>query len=102
MLDQPDLVDDLLRGAAAIAEEMFGNSDRSSLRKVYHLQDQLPIFQLDEYGQLYALRSRLRQHLETMSAQKEAEIAAAAALKPATPPPKPRRRRAARKDRNPP
>jgi hypothetical protein len=91
MAAQADLADDLLRGAAAIAEEMFGSSDRSALRKVYHLQNQIPVFQLDASGLLYCLRSRLRAHLEAKSVAKEQLIAAVATVKPTAP--KPRRRR---------
>src|SRR5262249_9256168 len=94
MSDQSGLADDLLRGAAAIAQEMFGVSDRSAQRKVYHLQNQIPVFQLDEYGTLYALRSHLRAHLEQRSNEKKQLIAAAEIVKPTTPPkPKARRRR---------
>jgi hypothetical protein len=97
MSDQIDLAANLLRGAAAIAQEMFGVSDRSARRKVYHLQDQIPVFQLDDSGTLYAFRSRLRAHLEARSAEKEARIAAATVIKPAVgrPSPKARRRRRA-------
>ena len=92
--DQSGLADDLLRGAAAIAQEMFGDSGRSAQRKVYHLQNQIPVFQLDEYGTLYAFRSCLRAHLKARSDEKEQRIAAAAIVKPATPPkPKTRRHR---------
>src|SRR5262245_18097660 len=96
MSDQLDLADDLLRGAAAIAQEMFGASDRSAQRRVYHLQDQIPVFQLDESGTLYAFRSRLRAHLEARSAEKEARLNAAVVIKPApSPKPRPSRRRRA-------
>jgi hypothetical protein len=96
MSDQLDLADDLLRGAAAIAQEIFGVSNRSAQRRVYHLQKQIPVFQLDDSGTLYAFRSRLRAHLEARSAEKEARINAAAVIKPtAVKSPKPRRRRRA-------
>jgi hypothetical protein len=94
MTDQFDLAGDLLRGAAAIAQEIFGTSSRKAQRKVYHLQSQLPVFQLDEDGTLYAFRSRLRDHFEARSLEKEQRIAAAAIVKPAvkTTPFRPRRR----------
>jgi hypothetical protein len=100
MSDQTGLADDLLRGAEAIAKELFGA--RKYKRKVYHLQDQLPVFQLDKagVGVLYAFRSRLRAYLEAQSAVKEQHIAAAAAVKPVVATsspfkPKPRRGRRA-------
>ena len=79
MSDQLDLSDDLLRGAKVIAKEIYGEDDRKAIRRLYHEQDKWPIFQLDDTGFLYALRSRLRAHLEAKSAQSEARIAAAAA-----------------------
>lgn len=98
-MDQAGLANDLLRGAAAIAMEIFGRDDLSAQRKVHHLRDQLPVFQIDgkKGASLFAFRSRLRARLEEMSAQKEARIAAAAAVKPAVgrPSPKTRRRRRA-------
>jgi hypothetical protein len=95
MTDQLDLADDLLRGAAAIAQEIFGTSSRKAQRKVYHLQSQLPVFQLDEDGTLYALRSRLQDHFKARSFEKEQRIAAAAVVKPVvkTAPLKPPQRR---------
>src|SRR5262245_12403584 len=78
MADQADLAGDLLRGAKAIGQELYGKSDRKTVRKVYHEQSKWPIFKLDDSGVLYALRSRLRAHLEAKSAEKEAYIAAAA------------------------
>ncbi len=60
--DRPDtaqtaLADDLLRGADAIAEFMFG--DRQMRRQVYHLAQggQLPVFKLG--ATLCARKSRL-------------------------------------------
>src|SRR5262245_15763703 len=99
MSDHTGLVGDLLRGAADIAQEMFGSRDRSAQRKVYHLRAQLPVFQLEEDGLLYAFRSRLRSFLEAQSAVKEQHIAAVATAKPLAvkslpSKSKPRRRRA--------
>jgi hypothetical protein len=78
MPDQPDLADDLLRGAKVIAKEIYGEDDRKAIRRLYHEQDRWPIFQLDESGVFFALRSRIRAHLQAKSAEKEARIAAAA------------------------
>ncbi len=44
MPSQPELRDDLLEGAEAIAEFMFG--DKAKRRKIYHLLDDLPTFRL--------------------------------------------------------
>lgn len=44
MTAQPDLCNDLLRGADEIAEFMFG--DKSKRRRVYHLMGRLPVFRL--------------------------------------------------------
>jgi hypothetical protein len=90
MSDQLDLANDLLRGAKVIAKEIYGKDDRKAVRRLYHEQTKLPIFQLDDTGFLYALRSRLRAHLEAKSAEKEARIAAAEGKTTAQPP---RRRR---------
>jgi len=83
MSDQSGLADDLLRGAAAIAQEMFGKRTRSAQRKVYHLRPQLggAVFQLDENGMLFAFRSRLREHLKRRAQEEEERIAALEAVK---------------------
>jgi hypothetical protein len=90
MSDQFDLADDLLRGGKVIAKEIYGKDDRKHIRKIYHEQNKFPIFQLDDSGVLYALKSRLRAHLEAKSAESEARIAAAA--KTTVQPPRRRRR----------
>jgi hypothetical protein len=90
MSDQLDLADDLLRGGKVIAKEIYGEDDRKAVRRLYHEQAKWPIFQLDDTGFLYALRSRLRAHLEAKSTEKEAYIAAGAGKTTAQPP---RRRR---------
>jgi hypothetical protein len=84
-----------LRGAEALALEIYGNNEPATVRRIYHEQDRWPIFKLDETGVLYGLRSRIRAHLAAKSAEKEARIAAAAASKPSVRP-KPRRRRRSR------
>ena len=96
MSDQLDLSDDLLRGAKVIAKEIYGEDDRKAIRRLYHEQDKWPIFQLDDSGVLYALRSRLRAHLEAKSAEKEARIAAANKTTGKTTPAPPRSRRRTR------
>jgi hypothetical protein len=78
MVDQANLADDLLRGAQAIAQEIYGSNDEPTVRRLYHEQDRWPIFKLDDTGVLYALRSRLKAHLIAKSQEKEARIAAAA------------------------
>jgi hypothetical protein len=77
MLDQPDLADDLLRGAKAIAAVIYGTDDDAAIRRLYHEQERWPVFRLDENGVLYALRSRIKAHLLAKSAEKEARMAAA-------------------------
>jgi aspartate oxidase len=93
MSDQRDLAGDLLRGAKVIAMEIYGANDEKAVRRLYHEQANWPVFQLDDAGVLYALRSRLRAHLEAKSAEKEARIAAASKTTGKTAPTAPRRRR---------
>jgi hypothetical protein len=95
MSDQLDLADDLLRGAREIAKELYGEDDRKAVRRLYHEQDRWPIFQHDDNGALYALRSRIKAHLHAMSAAKEAAIAVAAKTTGKTTSAPPRRRRRA-------
>jgi hypothetical protein len=62
ILREPALADDVIRGAEAIAEELFG--DRAEKRAVYHLasevapEKRLPVFRLGSI--LCARRSTLR------------------------------------------
>jgi hypothetical protein len=97
MSDQTGLADDLLRGAAAIAQEIFGKKTDAAKRKVYHLRPQLggTVFQLDDNGMLLAFRSRLRAHLEARAVAEEQRVAATEAAKAVVAPSKPRRRRRA-------
>jgi hypothetical protein len=97
MSDQSGLADDLLRGAAAIAQEMFGKRTRAAQRKVYHLRPQLggTVFQLDDNGMLLAFRSRLRAQLERRAQEEEQRVAALEAAKAVVTPSKSRRRRRA-------
>ena len=96
MSDQRDLAADLVRGGKVLAKEIYGHDDPKHIRKLYHEQDRFPIFQLDDSGVLYALRSRLRAHLEAKSAEKEGRIAAAAKTTGKTIPAPPHRRRRTR------
>jgi hypothetical protein len=96
MSDQLDLADDLLRGGQDIAKEIYGKSDRKAIRRLYHEQERWPVFKLDDTGTLYALRSRIRAHLEAKSAVKEARIAAATKTTAKTTAQPPRRRRRTR------
>jgi hypothetical protein len=60
----PDFADDLLRGASAIAEFMFGSRARTETRMVYYLstevsgQNRPPFFKL--MGRLCARKSTIR------------------------------------------
>ena len=85
MADHSEVAGDLLRGAAAIAVELYGSDGNKEVRRVYHEQKRWPIFRLDEKGILYALRSALRSHVA-------AKAALAAALKAPKAPQNPRRR----------
>jgi hypothetical protein len=75
--DIPEAQPDLLRGAGAIAIELYGADTPANRRRLYHEQDRWPLFRLDSDGVFYALRSRLRAFVEAKSAEREAEIAAA-------------------------
>ena len=81
-MDFPELADDLLRGAQAIGEELYGPDDPHAARKVYNNQDRLPVFKLEGSTILLALKSRLRAHLAAKSMEKEQRIAAAAVVAP--------------------
>jgi hypothetical protein len=65
-LERKTIADDLLRGASAIAEFMFG--DRRKRRQVYHLAQtgQLPVFKLG--ATLCARRSTLIAWIEAQEA----------------------------------
>ena len=75
----PEAQPDLLRGAGAIAIELYGVDTPGNRRRLYHEQDRWPLFRLESDGVFYALRSRLRAFVEAKSAEREAEIAAAQA-----------------------
>jgi len=99
MADQSDLAGDLLRGGREIALVLYGDDSPEAVRRLYHEQDQWPVFQLDDNGMLFALKSRLLAFIANKSAEVEARLFAAAKSAPMPKPPKPlkarRRRRAA-------
>jgi hypothetical protein len=84
---------DLLRGAKAIALEIYGDDGPAAVRRLYHEQNRWPIFRLEDDGVFYALRSRLRAYLLARSSEKEAQIDAAAQAEVKADRLKPRRRR---------
>jgi hypothetical protein len=86
-----ELAGDLLHGAQAIGEVLYGRNDPHAARKVYNNQDRLPVFKLEGSTILLALRSRLAAHLHAKSLEKEERIAGKPVVK-ATP--KQRRRKA--------
>ena len=73
----PDLASDVLRGAAAIAEELFDRRDQKHKRKVYHLhlRRQLPTWL--EGNQIVSTRSALRQHYATKQQKAMTSVATA-------------------------
>jgi hypothetical protein len=81
------LADDLLPGAAAIAEFLFG--DRRKKRKVYHLQHQLPLFHMG--ATLCGRKSTLLSHMAEQ--ERGAGAAPAEEARAQSPPPQARRRR---------
>jgi hypothetical protein len=79
---EPELASDLLHGAQAIGEVLYGPNHRHAARKVYNNQDRLPVFKLEGSTILLALRSRLTAHLHAKSSEKEERIAATTTTKP--------------------
>lgn len=67
------LRDDLLIGAAEIAEFLFG--DREKRRKVYGLRKTLPLFNLG--GEIAGRKSTLRQHIARQESAISAVVEAA-------------------------
>lgn len=70
-----DLASDILRGAAAIAEEVLGSRSQKNRRKIYHLHAQRVLPTWVEGNQVVSSRSALRQHY---AAKQEAAMTAAA------------------------
>jgi hypothetical protein len=68
---------DLLHGAQAIGEVLYGPNDPHAARKVYNNAERLPVFKLEGSTILLALRSRLTAHLHAKSLEKEERIAGA-------------------------
>lgn len=61
----PDLASDVLRGAAAIAEELFDNRSQKFRRKVYHLHSRRALPTWIEGNRVVSTWSALRQHYAT-------------------------------------
>lgn len=61
----PDLASDILRGAAAIAEEVLGSRSQKNRRKIYHLHSRRALPTWVEGNQVVSTRSALRQHYAT-------------------------------------
>ena len=57
-----DLASDILRGAAAIAEELFDSRSIKHRRKVYHLHSRRMLPTWIEGHQVVSTRSALREH----------------------------------------
>jgi hypothetical protein len=100
MADPSDLAADLLSGGAAICTVVYGQADKVTLRKFYYevSRGRWPVFRLDNdsNSSLYALRSKLRAHVEAKTAEREARMLAAdkvAAVRKTTPSRSRRRRR---------
>lgn len=89
-----ELAGDLLHGAQAIGEMLYGRNDPHAARKVYNNQDRLPVFKLEGSTILLALRSRLTAHLHAKSAEKEQRIMGARPAPVVKAAPKQRRRQA--------
>jgi len=92
MADPSDLAGDLLRGGRQIALVLYGDDGPEAVRRLYHEQKLWPVFQLDDCGVLYALKSRLLAFIANKSAEAEARILAATKTAPVPKPPKHRRR----------
>jgi hypothetical protein len=92
-MDSPELSEDLLRGAQAIGEVLYGPDDPHAARKVYNNQDRLPVFKLEGSTLLLALKSRLKAHLAAKSMEKEVRLAAPVAVPGETAQPKQSQRR---------
>jgi hypothetical protein len=59
MIDRIGLGGDLLRGAREIALVLYNDDSPKAVRRFYHEASRWPVFQLDENGLFYALKSRL-------------------------------------------
>jgi hypothetical protein len=70
-----DLAGDILRGAAAIAEEVLGSRSQKNRRKIYHLHSRHALPTWIEGNQVVSTRSALRRHY---AAKQEEAITTAA------------------------
>jgi len=97
MADRSDLAADLLTGGAEICTDIYGRADKSTLRRFYYevACGRWPVFRLDNDSNsvLYALRSKLRAHVEAKTAERQAKMLAAAKAASVSKPPKAGRRR---------
>jgi hypothetical protein len=100
MADPTDLAADLLTGGADICTDIYGRADKATLRKFYYevSRGRWPVFRLDNdtNSVLYALRSKLRAHVEAKTAEREAKMLAAEKAASVSKPLKARPRRRAR------
>lgn len=101
MAGPSDLAADLLSGGAEICTDIYGRADKSTLRRFYYevACGRWPVFRLDNDSNsvLYALRSKLRAHVEAKTAEREAKMLAAekaTSVRKVAPPKAHRRRRA--------
>ena len=72
------LSDDVIRGAAALAEELFDNRSQKFRRKVYHLHARRALPTWIEGNQIVSTRSALRQHYATKQEAATAKAASTA------------------------
>ena len=85
MSDAPGPAERPLRGSKPICRFYYGSDTDKDVRRLYNDAPHLPIFQLVPGGPFHAFPSKLTQHLEALSAQKERAIAEAAKFDADTP-----------------
>jgi len=100
MADRSDLAADLLTGGAEACTFIYGRADKSTLRRFYYevACGRWPVFRLDNdtNSVLYALKSKLRAHVEAKAAVCQAKMLATEKAASVSKPPKARRRRRGR------
>lgn len=69
-----ELASDLLRGAAAIAEEVLGSRSEKNRRRIYHMHERRLLPTWKEGNEIISTRSALRQHYSDK--QRAAAVAA--------------------------
>ena len=69
-----ELASDLLRGAAAIAEEVLGSRSEKNRRRIYHMHERRLLPTWKEGNEIISTRSALRQHYSEK--QRAAAVAA--------------------------